>query len=423
METTHTIVVGAGQAGLAMSACLSERGHEHVLLERGRIAERWHSERWDSLRLLTPNWMTRLPGYSYVGPDPDGFMTARQTARFFADYAAAVTAPVRERTEVIRLSQVDDGFVVDTTTGALRANNVVIATGWCDQPAIPAAGRALSPDIRQIVPGEYRNPAQVPSGGVLVVGASATGVQIAHELAEHGRDVVLAVGAHRRVPRRYRGLDIFWWLDQLGTFDRTIDDVDDPWAARTEAALQLVGRPDRTDLDLPHLQDQGIRLTGRLLGIDGTRACFDRNVAATIAAADAQMERLLSRIDDHAERSGLAAEVLEPVPFRTVRPFRAMESLDLAAAGVRSVVWATGYRRRYPWLDLPILDRRGEIRQRRGVTPVAGAYVLGQRFQHYRNSNFIDGVGRDATHLADHIVARASGRATPPLPDPIGERP
>lgn len=423
METTHTIVIGAGQAGLALSACLTERGHEHLLLERGRVAERWHSERWDSLRLLTPNWMTRLPGYAYAGPDPDGFMTARQTARFFADYAAAFAAPVREQTDVIRLTRCDERFVVDTTTGAVAARNVVIATGWCDQPAIPPAGRALSPQIRQIVPSAYRNPAQVPDGGVLVVGASATGVQIAHELAEHGRDVILAVGSHRRVPRRYRGLDIFWWLDQLGTFDRTIDEVDDPWAARHEAALQLVGRPDHLDLDLPHLQALGVTLVGRLVGIDGTRARFDGAAAATIAAADAQMRRLLARIDAFAERAGLAAEVLAPVPIETVQPFTDVDSIDLAAAGVGSVVWATGYRRSYPWLELPILDARGEIRQRRGVTPVPGAYVLGQRFQHFRNSNFIDGVGRDATYLADHIVATATRRPTSPLPDPIGERP
>jgi putative flavoprotein involved in K+ transport len=423
MEHNHTIVIGAGQAGLALSACLTERGHEHVVLERGRIAERWLSERWDSLRLLTPNWMTRLPGYAYRGDDPDGFMTGRETARFFADYAAASGAPVRDETAVIRLAPCDHGFVVETTNGMLRARNVVIATGWCDRPAVPAAARSLPPRIEQIVPGAYRNPGQVPPGGVLVVGASATGVQIAHELRQWGcRDVILAVGSHRRVPRRYRGLDIFWWLDQLGTFDRTIDDVSDSQAARNEPSLQLVGRPDHSDLDLACLQEQGVVLVGRLTGIDGTRAFFDRGVGAAVLGSEVRMRRLLARIDRFAERSGLAAEVLDPHPIRSVRAVTEFDSLDLAATGIRSVVWATGYRRQYPWLELPILDERGEICQRRGVTPFAGAYVLGQRFQYRRSSNFIDGVGRDAAYVADHIVARAR-RATLSFHDSGGDHP
>jgi putative flavoprotein involved in K+ transport len=248
-------------------------------------------------------------------------------------------------------------------------------------------------------------------------------VQIAHELRQWGcRDVILAVGSHRRVPRRYRGLDIFWWLDQLGTFDRTIDDVADPRAARSEPALQLVGRPDHDDLDLACLQDQGVALVGRLAGIDGTRAFFDRGVGATVVASEVRMRRLLARIDRFAERSGLAAEVLDPHPIRTVRAVAELDSLDLATAGIRSVVWATGYRRRYPWLELPILDGHGEICQRRGVTPVAGAYVLGQRFQYRRNSNFIDGIGRDAAYVADHIVARAARRTTLSFHDSSGDR-
>jgi putative flavoprotein involved in K+ transport len=419
MDTTHTIVIGAGQAGLAASACLTERGHDHVVLERGRVAERWLSERWDSLRLLTPNWMTRLPGYRYTGREPDGFMTARETAQFFEGYAAACAAPVREHSDVVRLTRQDRGFVVTTTTGRLSARNVVIATGWCDRPAIPDAARCLAPRIHQVVPTTYKNPSDLPEGGVLVVGASATGVQLAAELREAGRTVVLAVGSHHRMPRQYRGLDSFWWLEQLGSFDRTVDDVDDPWAARFEPALQLAGRPDRTDVDLPFLQSLGVVLVGRLRGVDDTQAFFDPDVSATIAAADARLLHFRSRVDDLVERSGLSSEVLDPEPATTVRPLARVDGLDLVGMGIRTVVWATGYRRRYPWLELPVLDRRGEIAQRRGVTPVPGAYVLGQRFQHHRNSNFIDGVGRDAEYVADHIHARAAaGDPPPPSPRP-----
>lgn len=432
MDTTHTIVIGAGQAGLAASACLRERGVEHVVLERGRIAERWVSERWDSLRLLTPNWMTRLPGYRYTGSDPDGFMTARETATFFERYAAVSAAPVREQSAVLRLERHGDfEFDVATETGTLRSRNVVIATGWCDRPAVPAIARRLSPRINQAVPSEYRNPDDLPSGGVLVVGASATGVQLAAELRASGRPVMLAVGSHRRMPRRYRGLDSFWWLEQLGSFDRTVDDVDDVFAARTEPAFQLAGRPDHRDIDLPFLQSFGVSFVGRLAEIDGTRAHFANGASATIAAADAQMQRFLGRVDAWIEHQGLTSEVLDPDPPAFVRPFPRVESIDLADAGIDTVVWATGYRREYPWLALPILNASGEIDQYCGITRVPGAYVLGQRFQHYRNSNFIDGVGRDAAEIADHIANRTAGRDLRPVDTthlaqpfhPIGGRP
>ncbi len=421
-ETTNTVVIGAGQAGLAVSHCLSARGIEHVVLDRGRVAQRWHSERWDSLRLLTPNWMTRLPGFRYDGADPDGFMTAQQTARFLACYAASFDAPVREDAEVTDVSHDGAHFNVTTTTGRFVAGNVVIATGWCDRPAIPAGAAGLSPRIHQIVPSSYRNPRQLRPGGVLVVGASATGVQLAAELRQSGRPVMLAVGGHQRMPRSYRGMDCFWWLEQLGVWDRTIDQVNDVWAARTEPALQLVGRPDHTTLDLPVLQRRGVSLTGRFAGAEGTRAYFERDLAATTAAADARLANMLARIDRAIDRCGLAGEVLPAEPIEPVRTVPQPDSADLIDVGIGNVVWATGYRRHYPWLQLPILDERGEITQYRGVTPAPGAYVLGQRFQHYRNSNFIDGVGRDAAYVADHIAARAHGTAYDARHDPIGGR-
>lgn len=409
MNTTDTIIIGGGQAGLAVSRCLTDLGLDHLVVERGRVAERWLSERWDSLRLLTPNWMTRLPGFRYDGPDPDGFMCASEVASFFQRYASSFGAPVEGQTAVERVSRSGDGFEVATDRGAFRSRNVVIATGWCDRPAVPAIARRLEGSVHEVVPTQYRRPSDLPAGGVLVVGASATGVQLADELHSSGRDVTIAVGRHVRMPRRYRGMDVFWWLDRIGVFDRTVDDdVDDIVAARAEPSLQLVGRPDHRTLDIATLQRDGVRLTGRLADVDGWRVTFAPDLADTVAAADRQMTAVLDRIDQAIDAAGLTREVLAPSPVRRVVASSAPETLDLRAEGITAVVWATGYRRPYEWLDLPIRDLRGEIVQYRGVTKVPGAYVIGQRFQHHRNSNFIDGVGRDARHVAEHIARRTT---------------
>ena len=257
-----------------------------------------------------------------------------------------------------------------------------------------------------MVPSEYRNPDSLPDGGVLVVGASATGVQLADELRAAGRDVTIAVGGHTRMPRNYRGMDIYWWLDRLGLLDTTIDQVPDRLLARHEPSAQVVGRSDHRRLDLATLQADGVRLAGRVLAIDGHRVRLATDLPATVAAADQRMRQLLRRIDQHIEANGLGQEMLAAGRNPAVAPTRAVEDLDLRAAGIRTVVWATGYRRYYPWLRLPVLGPSGEIRQRRGCTPVPGLYVLGQRFQHYRSSNFIGGVGRDAAFVADHIADR-----------------
>jgi putative flavoprotein involved in K+ transport len=412
MDTTDAIVIGAGQAGLAMSQCLSERSIEHVVLERGRRAERWRSERWDSLRLLTPNWMTRLPGWEYRGTDPGGFMTAAEFATHLDRYADATSAPVHEEQAVEALTFDGDTYHLATDTSTWRARNVVLATGWCDQPAVPTVAASLSSRITQVVPRDYRNPHMLPGGGVLVVGASATGVQIAAELRESGREVVLAVGSHSRLPRRYRGMDIFWWLERIGNFDKTIDQMPDPERARREPSVQLVGRPDGRNLDLTELQRRGVRLAGRLEMADGARVTFADDLAATTAIADQRMQRVLGEIDRHIVATGLSGEVFPsdaPRPVRLQEP--APRTLDLHAAGIDTVVWATGHRRAYPWLQVPVLDARGEIAQRRGITSAPGLYVLGQRFQHHRNSNFIDGVGRDAAAVAQHLAPRIAAAA------------
>ena len=402
--TTHTLVIGAGQAGLAMSRCLTDADIDHVVLERGQTAERWRSVVWDSLRLLSPNWATRLPGWSYQGPAPDGYMSAVSVTRYLSDYARSFAAPVEEGADVLSVRQDDSGFRVDTAAGSWRAANVVVATGWCDQPRVPAFADQLDPGIAQITPNTYRNPGLVPDGRVLVVGASATGVQIADELVRAGRDVVLAVGRHSRLPRLYRGMDIWWWLDRIGTFSRTIDEIQDPVRARHEGAVQLVGRSDYRDVDLPALQRLGVRLTGHLTAVDGTRLSFADDLTASTAAADGRLESFLTHIDDHISATGLDGELLQATPLDRLRATEPVTRLDAGAAGISTVVWATGYRRSYPWLQVPVLDERGEFVHRRGVTPVDGLYVLGQRFQHRRDSNFIDGVRHDAAFVTCRIA-------------------
>jgi len=413
MPRIDTVIIGAGQAGLALSRCLTDRGREHLVLERGRTAERWHSERWGSLRLLTPNWMSRLPGWAYRGPDPNGFMTAPEVADYFVRYAHSFDAPVSETTTVEALERRDTEFVVRTDRSTWRAANVVIATGWCDEPAVPALAATVDSRIHQTTPSAYRNPATLPDGGVLVVGAAASGVQLADELRRAGREVVLAAGSHTRLPRRYRGMDIWWWLEQIGSLDRTIDELTDHGRARREPSLQLVGRPDGRGVDLATLQALGVRLTGRLTGASGSTARFASDLPRTTAKAEARLRRVLADIDEFIAANGLTDEVFAPEPIRSVDASRAPERLDLRAAGITTVLWATGFRRPYPWLRVPVLDATGELRHRRGVTPVPGLYVLGQRFQHRRNSNFIDGVRHDARYIADRICHHV------PLPAPL----
>ncbi len=403
MFSIDTVVIGAGQAGLAVSRCLTDAGVDHVVLERGRVAERWRSQRWDSLRLLTPNWATRLPGWSYQGTQPDGYMSSAEFSSYLASYAASFGAPVHAGTAVTSVQQTGSGFTVRTDRGAWRAATVIIATGWCDQPRIPGLAGRLSPSITQVTASTYRNPAQLPTGGVLVVGASASGVQLADELARVGRPVTLAVGRHGRLPRRYRGRDIWRWLEQIGTFRVTIDDVVHPARVRGEGALQLIGR-DHPDVDLPALQAVGVRLTGRLSGIDGPHVEFTGDLDATAGDADYRMRRLLSSIDDHIATHGLVYQGGPPIASSTVAMRPAVRHLDLRRAGIRTVLWATGYTRAYPWLRVPALGGDGEIRQYRGVTPVAGLYVVGQRFQHRRDSDFIDGVRHDAAAVVRHIT-------------------
>src|SRR5262245_4369560 len=407
MKRTDVVVIGGGQAGLAMSRCLLDAGIDHVVLERGRVAERWRSERWESLRLLTPNWQSRLPGFRYDGRDPDGYMSAADVAGFLSRYARSFAAPVEEGTSVLGLERADGGYRITTDRGAWEARAAVVATGYCDEPSVPALAASLPADVVQVVPSRYRNPEDLPRGGVLVVGASSTGIQLAEEIHTSGRRVTLAVGRHTRLPRVYRGRDIMWWLDAVGVLDESAGDVFSIEVSRARPSLQLVGRSDRATLDLPRLQDLGVRLAGRAAAAAGSRVFLADDLVAHTVAADARLARLVQRIDIFAARTGLDAAVGAPEPFRPfLWPAPAPTETDLRAEDIRTVVWATGFRRRYPWLKVPVLDERGEIRHDSGVTPFPGLYVMGLNFMRRRKSSFIDGVGQDALELVAHLAER-----------------
>ena len=400
MNTT-VVIIGAGQAGLAMSGHLTRRGLDHVVLEAGEVAQSWRTERWDSLRLLTPNWMTRLPGYRYSGDDPDGFMTAAETIAFLRGYQASFEAPVHTHTAVERVLGKGQRFEVVTSRGTWRCEAVVAATGASSEPHLPPLAAALPEQLSQLTALQYRNPAQLADGEVLVVGGSASGAQIADELRQSGRAVTLAVGDHVRVPRRYRGLDIHWWMDAIGQLDERYDEVDNLGRARRLPSLQLVGSPERRDLDLNTLATTRVELVGKLMALSANKLQFSGSLANFVASADLKQNRLLDRIDEYATEHGLDAELEDPTRPEPTRLGAVPTEMDLARFA--TVVWATGYRPTFPWLDPLAFDPRGQVAHVGGVARMPGLYVLGLPFLRRRKSSFVDGVGPDAADLADHL--------------------
>ena len=408
MPRTQTAIVGAGQAGLALSRHLTDAGHDHVLLERGRIGERWRSERWDSLVLLTPNWLNVLPG-SPAHDDPDGFLAREELVAYLDAYARSIGAPVEEGVSVEAVERVGSGFRVDTDRGTWLAANVVVATGDSAEPHEPPAAAAAPAGLVQLHSRGYRSPGALPDGGVLVVGAGASGQQIALELARAGRQVVLAVGRHARMPRRYRGRDIWFWLDAIGNLDESIDEVPSPREARRAPSLAITGANGGEELNLGRLSDLGVVVCGRLRGFDGQRAVFADDRELHVATSDERLRHLLARIDEHIT-DALGPHAPEPDTVPQLSLPACPGTADLRAEGIATVIWATGYRRSYPWLRLPVFDGDGEIVQRRGVTPMDGVFVLGLRFQHRRRSHFIGGVGEDAAFLAELLAGSLAAR-------------
>jgi putative flavoprotein involved in K+ transport len=386
-----------------MSRCLSEKSIDHVLLERGQVANSWKTERWDSLRLLTPNWQTTLPGCSYEGDDPDGFMKVSDLTKFLDGYAQQAQAPIQTDTTVTRVRNEADGYVLETSQGPVRTRCVVLASGGFNQPKIPKCAEGVPATINQITPINYRNVQQLPEGGVLVVGTSATGLQLAEEIHQSGRPVTLAVGEHVRMPRRYRDRDIQWWMDASGLLDERWDEVDDLTRARGVPSPQLVGTPEKRTLDLNALSDRGIRLAGRLSMVHDGVAMFSGSLKNTCALADLKMNRMLKTIDEWASENGHTSPET-PERFEPTRiPDEQMLKLDLANGEISTILWATGYVPDYSWLDVPVVDRKGRLKHDGGVVAAPGMYALGLTFLRRRKSSFIHGAEDDARDIAEHL--------------------
>jgi putative flavoprotein involved in K+ transport len=403
-EAVEVLVVGGGQAGLAMSEHLSACDLSHLVLERHRIAERWRTERWDSLVANGPAWHDRFPGLEF-DLDPDGFATKEQVAEYFETYARKIAAPIRCGVEVlsVRRNAGRAGFRAETTAGTIDARYVVAATGAFQQPLIPP----ILPEhagVVQIHSSAYRNPDRLPEGAVLVVGAGSSGVQIADELRSAGRSVYLSVGPHDRPPRRYRGRDFCWWLGVLNKWDA---EAPQPGAAHVTIAVS--GAHGGHTVDFRDLERRGITLVGFMTAFEDGAIRFAPDLAENIARGDANYLSLLDEADAYVARSGLdlppepEARALGPMPAAALDP---LSALDLAAAGVTSVVWATGFTSDYGWLQVDAFDEHGKPAHRRGVSAEPGIYFLGLPWQSRRGSTFIWGVWHDARHVADHIATQ-----------------
>ena len=410
IEHITAVVIGAGHAGLAASQFLSDRSIDHVVLERGEVANSWRRERWGSMRLLTPNWQSRLPGLRYEGPEPDGYMTLGEVTEFIERFAKVSHAPVRTGANVTSVRRTDDGYHVTTSLGEIRCRAVVIASGAYSQPTVPQFKDALPASVEQITPSGYRDPAQLPDGKVLVVGASATGVQLAAELRRSGRPVTLSVGEHVRLPRTYRGRDVLWWMDASGVWDQRYDEVEDLTRARRLPSPQLVGTPERTTLDLNALASMGVELVGRWAAVRDGRALFSGGLRNVFSLADLKMERVLDTFDEWAKTEGNDAEVGPPERFAATRvPEPTRLQLDLRSGEIRTIVWATGFRPDYGWLDVPVVDAKGQLCHEGGVVDSPGLYALGLPVLRRRKSTFIYGTDDDAREVIDHLTRYLAG--------------
>jgi putative flavoprotein involved in K+ transport len=408
MNRVDTVVVGAGHAGLATSHELTGLGVEHVVLDRATVASRWRDERWDTFCLLTPNWATWLPGWHYTGPDPHGFMVKGEIVDYFESYARSFSAPVRDHTEVLSL-EIDGsgGYRVLTDKGEIGARAVVVATGPFQQPRLAAWSRTLSEEVTQLHSSSYRRPADLPEGGVLVVGAGPSAQQIAEDLLRAGRQVHLAVGSHRRVPRRYRGRDYYWWLELGGFYEKTAADASPAMQAHPVAPV-LTGYDGGHDLDLRELAERGVRLLGRAIDGRGTTIQLDASLNESLAKGDRAYQEFVDWVEDRLYRfDGLFDQPTPRPAFRD--PPAAPTELDLAAAGISTVVWATGFDSTLgSWVNLPMLDVAGRPLHERGVTPCPGVFVIGRSWLHRLRSAFIRGAQEDAGYVTALVSERVS---------------
>jgi putative flavoprotein involved in K+ transport len=412
MEQIDTVIIGGGHAGLTMSYYLSQRGREHVILERGRVAERWRSERWDSFCFQFPNWTIELPGYKYQCDDPDAFAPCHEVVRFLDGYADLIKAPVRCGVEVTSLERAADSghYLLTTNRTAIEAANVVIATGPYQRAVIPVMSSDVPKNIFQVHSSGYRNPNQLPTGAVLVVGSGASGCQIADDLQQSGRQVYLAVGRHSRTPRRYRDKDFAYWGAALKRPEQIVDTV--PLNLRKGSEVLLTGVNGGYDVDLRSMAACGIVLLGHLQGINDGNLMLAHDLEQNLARGDESFENFKKAVDDHVTKNGLEAPKAQQSDTSS-NIGKAISTpvahLNFKDAGVSAIVWASGFRCEFDWVKLPIFDDGGEPLHRRGVTQFPGIYFLGLRWLYKRKSAFLlrAGPAEDAAYLAEQITARS----------------
>jgi putative flavoprotein involved in K+ transport len=404
-----TVVVGGGQAGLAISYCLNQEGREHVVLERApTVANAWRNQRWDSFTLVTPNFQVRMPGAEYSGSDPYGFMPLADVIKYFDDYVERFHLPVRCGVEVFSVEKMDEEYLVRTSEGDYEAANVVIATGLYQAPKIPNLSVSIPANILQIHSMDYKNPSSLPEGAVLVVGTGQSGAQIAEELYQSGRNVYLSIGSAGRVPRRYRGKDISDWLTQIGTFDTKVEELKSP-QSKFAPNPQISGKNGGESLNLHQFARDGVVLLGHVRDARDGQIILAPDLRETLAEVDQFESDMLKQVDDYILRAGLCAPPEQVQRLRDGYEQEQITKLDLNAAGVSTVIWATGYTFDFSLVKLPVVDSDGYPLQKRGVTRFEGLYFLGMPWLHSRRSGLLFGVGDDAAYLAAHIAARTRG--------------
>ncbi len=404
--SANTVIVGGGQGGLSVSYHLTQQAREHIILEQAdRAAERWRNHVWDSFTFVTPNWLIQLPGATYQGDDPDGFMGRNEIVAYFERYIERFELPVNFGVHVTSVEADGDGYLVNTDTEQYQAANVVIATGTFQKSKIPPYANKLSTEIHQLHSSEHRNPDALPPGAVLVVGSAQSGCQIAEELYRSGRKVYLSVGSAGRIPRRYRGKETGWWLNEMGFFDQTVDSLPSP-QARFGASAHLSGSDGGHTINLHQFARDGVKLIGHIEAVAGETITAAPDLKENLAKADKFEADLLRGIDTFIEKSGLEAPIEDIPELRDGYDAEVVRDLDLNAAGISSLIWATGYQFDYSLVRLPVLDEDGYPIQKRGVTEYPGLYFNGLHFLHTSKSGLLYGVGEDAAYVASQIADR-----------------
>jgi putative flavoprotein involved in K+ transport len=416
-EHIETVIIGGGQAGLALSYYLTRQGRTHVVLEQGRVGETWRSGRWDSFTLNTPNWMTRLPGFPYQGNDPDGFLPREDTVEHLEQYAASFHAPLHcgVRVTAVRQRPGGDGYLVEAEQMTFEARNVVLATGAFPKPKLPISSAALPIDICQMHTGEYRNPQMLPSGAVLVVGTGQSGCQIAEDLYESGRQVYLSTSSCGRIPRRYRGRDTLWWLSKQGFFDKTLDQLPSP-TAKFACNPHVSGNHGGQDINLRQFARQGMILLGHAQAVQGKQIILAPDLEENLAKADAFAAHITQEIDEYITKTGIevaANMTTVEAPTNGATSTKPMLTLDLQSAGINTIIWASGYEIDFGWVQIPVFDQAGYPVHQRGVTAFPGLYFLGLNWLYKRKSALLYGVGEDAAFVALAIADRGGTTSVP----------